>query len=81
MKAQRDHRTIRIFEPEPLGDVTLTPSIATGVSEGQLARAMVEALYQAPPQTGAEALKVLRALFPASPLTVRVAALTASMRR
>jgi hypothetical protein len=81
MNVQQDHRTIRISDPQPFGDVTLAPSIATGVSEGQLARAMVEALHQAPPQTGAEALKVLRALFPASPLTVRVAALTASMRR
>lgn len=76
-----DSRTLRIAEPQSYGDITLVPAQATGISEGQLARAMVEALHRAAPQSVADALKFLRLLFPSSPLTVRVAALTATMRR
>lgn len=74
-------RTMTIAEPFAPGDIALPPIDATGLSEGQLARAMVEALHDSAPQSGSEALKYLRMLFPASPLTVRVAALTATMRR
>lgn len=80
MPAQQP-RTIKIAEPFAYGDISLPPFDATGVSEGQLARAMVEALHRSPPKSGSDALKALRTLFPSSPLTVRVAALTASMRR
>ena len=73
---------IRIIdEPAPLGDVPLAPLGLTGRSEAELARAMVEHLAAAAPTTGAEALKALRAAFPHSPLTVRLAALSTRVRR
>lgn len=46
-----------------------------------LARAMVEASHDSAPQSGGDALKCLRMWFAASPLTMRVAALTVTMRR
>lgn len=70
-----------ISEPEPFGEVTLAPPAVTGRSEAELARSMAEALVDAGPATGAEALKILRQGFPDSPLTTRVAALDAIMRR
>jgi len=72
---------IRIADPDPFGDVTLAPAAVTGRSESELARSMADALLSAAPTTGAEALNMLRRLFPASPLTARVAALDAIMRR
>ena len=72
---------IRIADPDPFGDVTLAPAAVTGRSESELARSMADALLSAAPASGAEALDMLRRLFPASPLTVRVAALDAIMRR
>jgi len=74
-------KTIRIAEPDPFGDVTLAPAFMTGQSETQLARAMARALMQKQPSSASQALSQLRALFPQSPLTVRVAALNALMRR
>jgi hypothetical protein len=74
-------KTIRIAEPDPFGDVTLAPAFMTGQSETQLARAMAHALLQKQPSSASQALSQLRALFPQSPLTVRVAALNALMRR
>ncbi|MGV3635915.1 MAG: hypothetical protein ACO1NY_16320 [Pseudorhodoplanes sp.] len=74
-------KTVRIAEPEPFGDVTLAPALMTGQSETQLARAMAHALGEQRPSTASQALSHLRALFPGSPLTVRVAALNALMRR
>jgi hypothetical protein len=71
----------RISEPEPFGEVTLAPAAVTGRSEAELARCMAEALVEAGPATGAEALRILRHVFPDSPLTTRVAALDAVMRR
>jgi hypothetical protein len=73
--------TIRIEEPDPFGEVTLAPAAVTGRSESELARSMADALLSAAPSTGTEALNILRRLFPHSPLTVRVAALDAVMRR
>jgi hypothetical protein len=72
---------LRITDPSPYGDVTIAPAAMTGRSEAQLARAMAEALLEAAPQTGADALRQLRETFPSSPLTVRVAALAAMVRR
>lgn len=72
---------IRIAEPDPFGDVTLAPAAVTGRSESELARSMADALLSARPATGTEALNILRRLFPYSPLTVRVTALDAMMRR
>lgn len=72
--------TLRISEPDPFGDVTLVPRPLSGHSEADLARHMAQALIAAEPETHSEALRILRALFPDSPLTVRVAALGALMR-
>ena len=68
-------------EMVPLGDVPLAPYALTGMSEAQLARAMAEHLLASAPDSDADALKALRKAFPHSPLTVRVAALAALMRR
>jgi hypothetical protein len=72
---------LRISDPSPYGDVTIAPAAMTGRSEAQLARAMAEVLLETAPQTDADALRQLRETFPSSPLTVRVAALAAIMRR
>jgi hypothetical protein len=69
------------LSPEPLGDVTLAPFAMTKRSESELARAMAEHLSAAELSSGAEALRALRNAFPASPLTARVMALSALMRR
>jgi hypothetical protein len=68
-----------IEEPAPFGDVPLAPSDATGRSEAELARAMAERLLAAGAHS--EVLGVLRGAFPHAPLTSRLAALTALMRR
>jgi len=74
-------QTLQIADPDPFGDVTLAPSHMTGRSEAELAHAMFDALLDAQPTSGAEALRHLRLVFPQSPLTVRIAALDAMMRR
>ncbi len=74
-------KTVRVHEPDPFGDVTLAPASMTGRSETQLARAMAKALVDTHPSTASQALRHLRDLFPDSPLTVRVAALNALMRK
>ena len=71
----------QISDPDPFGEVTLAPAAISGRSESQLARDMAEALAQSNPQTASQALKQLRAMFPDYPLTARVAALNALMRR
>lgn len=81
MRAQFTRHTVRISEPEAFGEVTLAPEAVTGLSEAQLARSMADALVEAAPANGAEALHLLRRFFPNSPLTIRVAALGALMRR
>lgn len=74
-------RAIRITDPDPYGDVTLVPSAITGRSESQLARAMAESIVSSNASSASQALQHLRAVFPDSPLTIRVAALNALMRR
>ena len=69
------------ISPEPLGDMTLAPFAMTKRSESDLADAMAEHLRGERPGSGAEALSVLRRAFPDSPLTLRVTALAALMRR
>jgi hypothetical protein len=69
------------IRPEPLGDMTLAPLVMTGRTEADLARSMAEHLRAARPGSGAEALRTLRSAFPNSPLTLRVTALAALMRR
>jgi hypothetical protein len=74
-------RSILVDDPVPLGDVVLAPQELTGVSPAQLARQMTEHLVVAAPDTDAEALWALRNTFPHAPLSQRVAALAALMRR
>lgn len=57
------------------------PFCLTPLGEADLATAMAEYLRAARPGSGAEALRTLRRAFPDSPLTLRVAALAALMRR
>jgi hypothetical protein len=75
------HAAIRISDPDPFGEVTLVPAAASGRDERELARAMAETVMEAGPGTASQALKRLRMMFPESPLTIRVAALNALMRR
>jgi hypothetical protein len=81
MRAAVARSPIRIKEPIPFGDVVLAPPELTGVSQAQLTRSMAEHLLATSPGTDAEALSALRRAFPQSPLTARVAALAALMRR
>ncbi len=74
-------RTIRITDAVPFGDVTIVPSALTGRSDAHLAHAMAAELVSSDPESDADALRHLRLSFPDSPLTVRVAALAAMMRR
>ncbi len=48
---------------------------------GGLAQRMVDAIVRSGPISGAEALRALRAAFPDSPLTLRVAAMELMRRR
>ena len=79
MPASSRHMLL-VSEPDPLGDVTLVPQQLSGHSEADLARAMADALNRAEPETQSEALRLLRTMFPDSPLTVRVAALGTLLR-
>ncbi len=81
MPAFASPRTLRITEPDPFGDVTLAPASMTGRSEVQLARALAQALVERQPAAAARGLQQLQALFPQAPLTLRMAALHALMRR
>jgi hypothetical protein len=80
MTMQSPRLTLKVSEPSPFGDVTLVPPQISGYSEADLARAMADALTDAEPESPAEALRLLRQMFPDSPLTARVAALGALMR-
>lgn len=73
--------TLTLHDAAPLGEVVLAPSALTGLPHAELARSMANYLQKAAPGNGAEALSLLRRTFPDSPLTVRVAALVALMRR
>jgi len=68
-------------EASPLGDMPLAPFAMTKRSEADLAQAMVEHLREASPGSGSEALTALRRAFPDSPLSARVTAFAALMRR
>jgi len=73
--------TIRVHEPVALGDVSLAPRELTGVSQAELARSMTAYLTASAPDSDAQALGSLRRAFPRAPLTARVAALAALIRR
>jgi len=65
----------------PVGDVPLAPFGMTGVSEAQLARAMAERALMGRRESDALALFPVRAAFFDSPLSFRLGALAALMRR
>jgi hypothetical protein len=81
MGISQARQTIRVADPDPYGDVTIVPVALSGRSETELARDMANELASARPQSDSEALRHLRAVFPTSPLTLRVAALAALLRR
>jgi hypothetical protein len=81
MRAASAPTTIRVYEPIPLGDVSLAPRELTGVSQAELARSMAAYLMASAPDSDAQALSSLRRAFPRAPLTARVAALAALIRR
>ncbi len=81
MRATGMRQTMRIAAPDPFGDVTLAPAIVTGRPEAELACAMTPAFHAMRPATRAQELRHLRPSFPHSPLTMRLAALAALMRR
>lgn len=65
----------------PVGDVPLAPFGLTGVSEAQLARAMAERALAGRREPDALALVPVRTAFSDSPLSFRLGALAALMRR
>jgi hypothetical protein len=65
----------------PFGEVALPPSAMTGLSEAQLARAIIEDCDPDLSDESAEELTRLRRAFPHSPLTYRLSALAAIGRR
>ena len=65
----------------PVGDVPLAPIGLTGVSEAQLARAMAERALAGRREPDALALFPVRAAFSEFPLSFRLGALAALMRR
>jgi hypothetical protein len=81
MRAAASPLTIRVREPVPLGDVSLAPRELTGVSQAELARSMAAYLTASVPDSDAQDLTLLRRTFPRRPLTARVAALAALIRR
>jgi hypothetical protein len=85
-----EHRhTMHPADPAPLGEVVLAPATLTGRSESQSAEAMADSVAETyavttdgdNPTTASQALRHLRAMFPEHPLSMRVAALNALMRR
>lgn len=70
-----------LHDAPPLGEVVLAPAALTGRSQAELARSMVNYLQEAAPNTGAEALSLLRRTFPNAPFPARAAALAALGRR
>ena len=60
-----------------LDDASLLGKTASGHSEAEMARVLVERLHAAGQRSTAEMLQALRQAFPNSPLSVRVRALEA----
>jgi len=87
MRAAPPSFDIRALEVVPWGDVPLAPRELTGVSRADLARDMAAHLLDRTsgggfaPDSAAPALTALRRAFPHVPLSARVAALAALMRR
>jgi hypothetical protein len=81
MRAAAIPSPIQVYDPAPLGDMPLAPPELTGMSQAELARSMADYLVASEPGSDAQALSYLRRAFPHAPLTVRVAALAALMRR
>jgi hypothetical protein len=74
-------RTIVCVSGEPpVGEMPLAPECLTGRSQSELAHDMAGCLQAAMPESGADALRRLRAAFPNASLSARVAALAAMVR-
>jgi len=65
----------------PVGDVPLAPIGLTGVTEAQLARAMAELALTTASATDPQSLAPVREAFADFPLSFRLGALVALMRR
>jgi hypothetical protein len=68
-------------EQTAIGDMPIAPSMMTGVPEADLARAVADRLVTASDGPTEQTFEELRATFGDSPLTMRVTALAALMRR
>jgi hypothetical protein len=75
------HVTLHIQPPNPIGDVTMVPSLLSGRSEEITARAMADAFADSEAASSADVFNRLRHTFPQAPLTERVAALSVIMDR
>ena len=81
MRAAAVRSPFQVHDPIPLGDMPLAPPELTGRSQAELAQSMADYLVASTPGTSAQALSYLRRAFPHAPLTIRVAAMAALMRR
>jgi hypothetical protein len=78
MRAVHPSDPILIDEIAPLGDVALVPSAVNGQPDAEL---MAAALRAQASDSTAETLTRLRHAYPHAPLSMRMAALAAIMRR
>jgi hypothetical protein len=73
--------TLRIEPPNPFGEVTMLPATLSGRPEADAARAMADAFADSDAASAADVFSRLRRSFPLTPLSTRVAALSAIMGR
>jgi hypothetical protein len=73
--------TLRIEPPNPFGEVTMLPATLSGRPEAEAARAMADAFADSDAASAADVFNRLRRSFPLTPLSARVAALSAIMER
>ena len=73
--------TLRINPPVPFGEVTLVPAGLSERPAADMARVMADAVADVEAPTAADVFNRLRQSFPFAPLSMRVAALGAVMKR
>jgi hypothetical protein len=73
--------TLRVQQPNPIGEVTMVPAPLTSRPEEHTARAMAAAFADTEAASSAAVLNRLRQTFPQAPLSERVAALSVIMDR